>query len=91
MLRKELARIRETKIAYDVEESRIRLFCVAAPIFAQRNVVVSAISVTGATALAHAQRFVPVVLTTAMTLSRFLTMAPATAVLSAGIACRVGE
>jgi DNA-binding IclR family transcriptional regulator len=74
VLRKELAGIRETKIAYDVEESRIGLFCVAAPIFAQRNVVVGAISVTGATALAHAQRFAPVVLTTAMALSRFLTM-----------------
>jgi IclR family transcriptional regulator, acetate operon repressor len=74
VLRKELATIRETKVAYDVEESRIGLFCVAAPVFAHRNIVVGAISVTGATALAHAQRFAPTVLTTAMALSRALAM-----------------
>lgn len=71
MLRKELAAIRETKVAYDIEESRIGLFCVAAPVFARRSVV-GAISVTGATALAEAQRFAPVVWTTAMALSRML-------------------
>jgi IclR family acetate operon transcriptional repressor len=70
-LRKELATIRETKVAYDVEESRIGLFCVAAPVFMHRNVV-GAISVTGATALAQAQRFAPAVRTTAMALSRML-------------------
>lgn len=71
MLRKELAAIRETKVAYDLEESRIGLFCVAAPVFG-RGSVVGAISVTGATALAQAQRFAPVVWTTAMALSRML-------------------
>jgi IclR family transcriptional regulator, acetate operon repressor len=73
VLRKELAAVRERKVAYDIEESRIGLFCVAAPIFAHRNVV-GAISVTGATALAHAQRFAPAVQTTAMALSRMLAM-----------------
>jgi len=72
-LRRELAAIRKTKVAYDIEESRIGLFCVAAPVFAHRKVV-GAISVTGATALAHAQRFAPAVQATAMALSRMLEM-----------------
>jgi IclR family transcriptional regulator, acetate operon repressor len=72
-LRKELASIREVKVAYDIEESRVGLFCVAAPIFAHRNVV-GAISVTGATALGQAQRFAPAVQTTAVALSRMLEM-----------------
>jgi DNA-binding IclR family transcriptional regulator len=72
ILRQEFARIRETKIAYDVEESEPGLFCVAAPIFAHQNEVVGAISVTGATALTQAQRFAPAVRTTALALSRAL-------------------
>ena len=71
-LRRELATIRESKVAYDVEESRSGLFCVAAPIFARGKVVVGAISVTGATALSQAQHFAPTVRTTAMALSRVL-------------------
>ncbi len=69
-LRHELASVREQKVAYDVEESELGLFCVAAPIFAYRNVLVGAISVTGATALSQAQRFAPTVRSTAMALSR---------------------
>jgi DNA-binding IclR family transcriptional regulator len=72
VLRKELAVIRETKVAFDVEESRLGLFCVAAPVFAQQNVLVGAISVTGATAITQARRFAPAVRTTAMALSRAL-------------------
>ncbi len=72
MLRRELAAIRESQVAYDVEESRLGLFCVAAPIFGARRRVVGAISVTGATALAQAQHFAPAVRTTAMALSRSL-------------------
>jgi IclR family acetate operon transcriptional repressor len=71
-LRRELAQIRQTKVAYDVEESQEGLFCVAAPVFAQHNQLVGAISVTGATALAQAQHFAPAVRTTAMALSRVL-------------------
>ncbi|MES2171184.1 MAG: IclR family transcriptional regulator [Actinomycetota bacterium] len=74
VLRKELAQIHESKVAYDVEESQLGMFCVAAPVFARRNVVVGAISVTGATALAQAQHFAPAVRTTAMALSRALEM-----------------
>lgn len=71
VLRKELTQIRETKVAYDVEESELGLFCVAAPVFA-RQALVGAISVTGATALAQAKHFAPAVRTTAMALSRAL-------------------
>jgi IclR family acetate operon transcriptional repressor len=72
VLRRELAQVHETKVAYDVEESQLGLFCVAAPVFARRNVLVGAISVTGATALTQAQRFAPAVRTTAMALSNAL-------------------
>lgn len=71
-LRRELASVRETKVAYDVEESQPGLFCVAAPIFGAHSGVVGAISVTGAAALAQAQLFAPAVRTTAMALSRAL-------------------
>lgn len=72
VLRQELEEIRVSKVAYDVEESRLGMFCVAAPIFASRNIVVGAISVTGATALSQAQLFAPAVRTTALALSRAL-------------------
>lgn len=72
VLRRELADVRETKVAYDVEESQVGLFCVAAPVFARRNALVGAISVTGATELTQAQRFAPVVRMTALALSRAL-------------------
>ncbi|OLT07781.1 hypothetical protein BJF90_13905 [Pseudonocardia sp. CNS-004] len=71
-LRHELATVRETKVAFDVEESQRGLFCVAAPVFARRNVLVGAISVTGATELSQAQRFAPAVRMTALALSRAL-------------------
>ena len=76
VLRRELATVRETKVAYDVEESQPGLFCVAAPIFGVRNQLVGAISVTGATALAQAQRYAPAVRTTAMAISRALGARP---------------
>jgi len=65
-LRAELARVRERRIAYDVEESRLGLFCVAAPILDPRGRALGAISVTGATALDQAERFAPAVSTTAL-------------------------
>ncbi len=72
LLRRELAAVRKQKVAYDVEESELGLFCVAAPIFARRNALVGAISVTGATALSQAQQFAPTVRSTAMALSRVM-------------------
>lgn len=69
-LRSELSRVRQERVAYDVEESRLGLFCVSAPVFAgQGGPVAGAISVTGATELAIAKRYAPAVLATAMALS----------------------
>ena len=69
-LRKELSRVRQERVAYDVEESRLGLFCVSAPVFTgQGGPVAGAISVTGATELAIAKRYAPAVLATAMALS----------------------
>ncbi|GAA1001450.1 IclR family transcriptional regulator [Subtercola frigoramans] len=69
-LRKELARVRGARVAYDVEESRLGLFCVSAPVFAgSGGPVVGAVSVTGATDLAIAQRYAPAVITTAIALT----------------------
>jgi IclR family transcriptional regulator, acetate operon repressor len=65
-LRAELARVRERRVAYDVEESRLGLFCVAAPILDARGRALGALSVTGATALDQAERFAPAVSTTAL-------------------------
>jgi IclR family transcriptional regulator, acetate operon repressor len=65
-LRAELARVRERRVAFDVEESRLGLFCVAAPILDPRGRALGAISVTGATELDQAERFAPAVSTTAL-------------------------
>ncbi|MFC6357087.1 IclR family transcriptional regulator [Luethyella okanaganae] len=69
-LRKELARARLEKVAYDVEESQLGLFCVAAPVLDRHGSALAAISVTGATALSQAQRFAPTVMATAFAISR---------------------
>lgn len=71
-LRRELAEIRERKVAYDLQESQIGLFCVAAPVFARRHVLIGSISVTGAVAAAQATHFAPAVRATAMALSQAL-------------------
>ncbi|WP_411374955.1 IclR family transcriptional regulator [Arthrobacter sp. MPF02] len=72
-LRKELARVRAERVAYDVEESRLGLFCVSAPVFnGPGGPVAGAISVTGATELAIAKRYSPAVLATAMALTSAL-------------------
>lgn len=76
-LRAELARVHERRVAYDVEESRLGLFCVAAPILDGRGRALGAISVTGATALDQAERFAPAVSTTALAVARALRSARA--------------
>ena len=72
VLRRELADIRKSRIAYDIEESRPDLFCVASPIFTRQNRVIGAISVTGATSQSQAQSVAGVVLASAQALSRAL-------------------
>ncbi len=68
----ELSRVRSRRVAYDVEESKEGLFCVAAPITSRNGTAIGAVSVTGATALAHAERFAPTVMATAAAISRSL-------------------
>jgi IclR family acetate operon transcriptional repressor len=72
VLRRELADIRNSRVAYDLEESRPGLFCVAAPIFTRNDKVIGAISVTGATSSSQARSFSGVVLASAQALSRAL-------------------
>ncbi|MBE1488501.1 IclR family transcriptional regulator [Plantactinospora soyae] len=71
-LRAELATVRERRIAYDVEESRIGLHCVAAPLFDRRGEIVAAVSVTGMQSRSTARQLAPAVLTASLSLSRQL-------------------
>lgn len=72
LLRRELAEVRRQRVSYDIEESQESFFCVAAPIFATRDRVIGALSVTGATELAQARRFSGAVLSSARALSHAL-------------------
>lgn len=72
LLRRELADIRRSRVAYDLEESQPGLFCVAAPIFARTGRVVGALSVTGATTQSQARSFAGVVMASAHALSHAL-------------------
>jgi len=69
-LARDLAEVRARRVAYDVEESRLGLFCVAAPVVDRQGRAVAAISVTGATALSQAQQFAPTVAAMAMAIAR---------------------
>lgn len=71
-LRSELARVRRVGHAFDVEESLSGLFCVAAPILDRGDRAIAAISVTGATALAQAEKYAPAVHATARSISKRL-------------------
>lgn len=70
--RRELDQVRRVHVAYDLEESRPGLFCVAAPIFARHERVVGALSVTGATSQGEARSWAHLVLETASALSSSL-------------------
>jgi IclR family acetate operon transcriptional repressor len=71
-LRAELTTVRERRIAYDVEESRIGLHCVAAPLFDRSGEVIAALSVTGLQSRSTARHLAPAVLTASLSLSRQL-------------------
>ncbi|MET9229788.1 IclR family transcriptional regulator [Lentzea sp. NPDC003310] len=47
MLRRQLATIRQTGVAYEFEESRVGLACVASPVLGHEGEVVAAVSVAG--------------------------------------------
>lgn len=70
--RRELERVRLARVAFDLEESRPGLFCVAAPIFARHDRVVGALSVTGATSRSEARSWAHLVFESAATLSGVL-------------------
>jgi DNA-binding IclR family transcriptional regulator len=71
-LRDDLVAIRERRIAFDVEESQLGLFCAASPLVTPKRVVVGALSITGMASMSTARRFAPAVLTAALSLSRHL-------------------
>lgn len=70
-LRRELAEVRRSRVAFDNQESRLGLFCVAAPILLSHGVA-GAISVTGATGADQARSLSTAVLTVAHAISRSL-------------------
>lgn len=74
-LRTELARVRRAGAAFDLAESFDGLFCVAAPVRDRRGRAIAALSVTGATARAQAERYAPAVIATARALERELAAA----------------
>lgn len=71
-LERQLAVVRRSGLAFDVEESSPGLFCVAAPIRDRGGRAIAAVSVTGATALAQAERFGSTVIATARAIERAL-------------------
>jgi DNA-binding IclR family transcriptional regulator len=71
-LDRELATIKRSGAAFDVEESQLGLFCVAAPVRGARGTAIAAVSVTGATALSQAERFSGTVIATARAIERRL-------------------
>lgn len=70
IMRHQLADIRREGIAYDLEESQLGLFCVAAPVLAPNRLAIGALSVTGATQIHQARSFAPAVRASAMAISR---------------------
>jgi IclR family acetate operon transcriptional repressor len=70
VLRAELATVRRLRVAYDLEESQLGLFCVAAPILLAKGEPIGAISVTGATAKSQATRMAPAVQATAIAIAK---------------------
>jgi DNA-binding IclR family transcriptional regulator len=71
-LHRDLAGIRERRVAFDVEESRLGMFCAASPLVTAGRTVVGALSITGMDSMSTARRFAPAVLTAALSLSRLL-------------------
>ena len=72
LLRQELDRVRESGLAYDFEESRPGLVCVASPVHGPGGAAAGALSVSGWSARLKADRAGPAVRTAALTISRAL-------------------
>jgi DNA-binding IclR family transcriptional regulator len=71
---RELARIRERGIAYDLEESRAGVACVASPVFGHTGEVVAGLSVSGWHNRINLDHSAAAVRTAALSLSRTLTV-----------------
>lgn len=72
LLASELARIRQTGVAYDREESGPGIVCAACPVLGTRSEVLGALSVSGWSARVRLDRVSPAVRTAALALSRAL-------------------
>jgi DNA-binding IclR family transcriptional regulator len=72
LLSQELDRIRDSGLAYDLEESQPGLVCVASPVYGPGGVAAGALSVSGWSARLKADRAGPAVRTAALTISRAL-------------------
>jgi IclR family transcriptional regulator, acetate operon repressor len=72
VLKRQLATIARTGVAYDREEADIGVTCAAAPVFAYGRRVVAGISVTGLVTRLDPDRLAPTVLLAALGLSRQL-------------------
>jgi IclR family transcriptional regulator, acetate operon repressor len=68
-LRRELAEVTRTRIAFDNEESEPGLFCAASPVFGPAGLI-GALSVTGATQRRQTRHLAPAVIAVAMAVSR---------------------
>ncbi len=75
-LRSELARIRESGVSFDREESGPGIVCAASPVFGAGGSVVAALSLTGWSPRLDLARVAPAVRTAALALSRQLGTEP---------------
>ena len=71
-LRRELARIRESGVSFDREESGPGIVCAASPVFGAGGAVLAALSLTGWSSRLDLERVAPAVRTAALALSRQL-------------------
>jgi DNA-binding IclR family transcriptional regulator len=71
-LRRELARIRESGVSFDREESGPGIVCAASPVFGAGGAVLAALSLTGWSSRLDLDRVAPAVRTAALALSRQL-------------------
>jgi IclR family transcriptional regulator, acetate operon repressor len=71
-LRRELARIRESGVSFDREESGPGIVCAASPVFGAGGMAVAALSLTGWSSRLDLARVAPAVRTAALALSRQL-------------------
>ncbi|SNR85733.1 transcriptional regulator, IclR family [Haloechinothrix alba] len=74
VLRNQLARIRDSGIAYDREESGVGVVCAAGPLLDGAGRAVAAISISGWSNRMRTDRIAPAVRTAALTLSRTVTL-----------------